>query len=36
MQNQMGVHDDRVLQGVVDGHEVVIGHHGQEKVIQPC
>ena len=26
-----GAHGDGVKQGVADGHEVVIGHHGQEE-----
>ena len=32
----MWVHDDHVVKGVADGHKVVIGHHSQEEVIQPC
>ena len=27
------VHDDRVVQGVTDGHKAVIGHHSQEKSV---
>ena len=27
------VHDDRVVQGVTDGHKVVIGHHSQGKSV---
>ena len=29
-----GVHDGCVEQGVADGHEAVIGHHGQEEDVQ--
>ena len=29
----MGVHADRVVQGVADGHKPVIGHHGQEEIV---
>ena len=28
------MHDDRVVQGMADGHKAVIGHHSQEEVIQ--
>jgi len=31
-----GLHVDCVVQGVIDGHKVVIGHHGQEKHVQYC
>ena len=31
---ELGVHDDRVVQGVTDGHKPVIGHHTQEKDVQ--
>ena len=27
---EMRVHDDRVVQGVIDGHKAVIGHRSQE------
>jgi hypothetical protein len=30
-----GVHDDRVMQRVTDGHKAVIGHHSQEEVPKP-
>lgn len=29
-------HDDRVVQGVLDGHITTIDHHYQEDVIQHC
>ena len=31
---ELGVHDSRVVQGVADGHKVVIGHHGQQYNVQ--
>ena len=30
------MHDDRVVQGVADGHKAIIGHHCQEEVIYSC
>ena len=33
---ELGVHDDRVVEGVANGHKAVIGHHSQEEVVQPC
>jgi len=32
----LGIPDDCEVQGVADGHKVVIGLLSQEEVIQPC
>ena len=33
---EQGAHDDRIVQGVADGHKPIIGHHSQEEVVQLC
>jgi hypothetical protein len=32
--SELGIHDDCVVQGLIDGHKVVTGHHSQEEVVQ--
>ena len=33
---ELGAYDDHVIEGLTDGHILVVGHCSQEEDVQPC